>query len=240
MRLSSAQIFNQSITSVLQKQTATSKILDQLSSGKKVNTAGDDPVASQGIDNLNQKNALVDQFMKNIDYATNRLAVAESKLGSAEDLTGSMREQVMRAINGTLSGTERQMIAEEMKGSLEELLSIANSKDESGNYMFSGFSTDKEPFAFDNSTPPKIVYSGDSGVKNSLVQTGVAMGTNIYGPIRFARHSISILRRVHCTHIFGLLLRDSSGPDGYLLLLSLSSLRLHQSLCFRKVFSRSV
>ncbi|MBW3517516.1 hypothetical protein KO537_22780, partial [Shewanella sp. NKUCC01_JLK] len=36
----------------------------------------------------------------------------------------------------------------------------------------------------------------------------------IYGPIRFARHSISILRRVHCTHIFGLLLRDSSGPDG--------------------------
>ncbi|AVT46298.1 hypothetical protein C8I07_00420 [Shewanella baltica] len=63
---------------------------------------------------------------------------------------------------------------------------------------------------------------------------------NIYGPIRFARHSISILRRVHCTHIFGLLLRDTSGPDGYLLLLSLSSLRLHQSLCFRKVFSRSV
>ena len=150
MRLSSAQLFNQSITSVLQKQTATSKILDQLSSGKKVNTAGDDPVASQGIDNLNQKNALVDQFMKNIDYATNRLAVTESKLGSAEDLTGSMREQVMRAINGTLSGTERQMIADEMKGSLEELLSIANSKDESGNYMFSGFSTDKEPFAFDN------------------------------------------------------------------------------------------
>ncbi|MGK4305200.1 translesion error-prone DNA polymerase V autoproteolytic subunit [Shewanella xiamenensis] len=49
----------------------------------------------------------------------------------------------------------------------------------------------------------------------------------IYGPIRFARHSIAILRRVHCTHISGLLLRDSSGPDGYLLLLSLSSLRLH-------------
>jgi len=66
MRLSSAQIFNQSITSVLQKQTATSKILEQLSSGKKVNTAGDDPVAALGIDNLNQRNALVDQFMKNM------------------------------------------------------------------------------------------------------------------------------------------------------------------------------
>lgn len=187
MRLSSAQIFNQSITSVLQKQTATSKILEQLSTGKKVNTAGDDPVAALGIDNLNQKNALVDQFMKNIDYATNRLGVAESKLGSAEDLAGSMREQVMRAINGTLSETERQMIADEMKGSLDELLSIANSKDESGNYLFSGFSTDKEPFAFDNSTPPKIVYSGDSGTRNSLVQTGVALGTNVPGDMAFMK-----------------------------------------------------
>ncbi len=187
MRLSSAQIFNQSITSVLQKQTATSKILEQLSSGKKVNTAGDDPVAALGIDNLNQRNALVDQFMKNIDYATNRLAVTESKLGSAENLASSIREQVMRAVNGTLADSERQMIADEMKGSLEELLSIANSKDESGNYMFSGYSTDKEPFAFDNSTPPKIVYSGDSGIQNSLVQSGVALGTNVPGDTAFMK-----------------------------------------------------
>lgn len=187
MRLSSAQIFNQSITSVLQKQTATSKILEQLSSGKKVNTAGDDPVAALGIDNLNQRNALVDQFMKNIDYATNRLAVTESKLGSAENLASSIREQVMRAVNGTLADSERQMIADEMKGSLEELLSIANSKDESGNYMFSGYSTDKEPFAFDNSTPPKIVYSGDSGIRNSLVQSGVALGTNVPGDTAFMK-----------------------------------------------------
>jgi flagellar hook-associated protein 3 FlgL len=187
MRLSSAQIFNQSISSVLQKQTATSKILEQLSSGKKVNTAGDDPVAAIGIDNLNQKNALADQFIKNIDYATNRLAVTESKLGNAEDLTASIRDQVLRAINGTLSESERQMVADEMKGSLEELLSIANSKDESGNYMFSGFNTDKEPFAFDNSTPPQIVYRGDSGVSSSLVQTGVALGTNIPGDSAFMK-----------------------------------------------------
>jgi len=79
------------------------------------------------------------------------------------------------------------MIADEMKGSLEELLSIANSKDESGNYMFSGYSTDKEPFAFDNSTPPKIVYSGDSGIRNSLVQSGVALGTNVPGDTAFMK-----------------------------------------------------
>lgn len=72
----------------------------------------------------------------------------------------------------------------------------------------------------------------DDGTVLYTVEKESDFGTNLrtgplYGPIRFARHSIAILRRVHCTHISGLLLRDSSGPDGYLLLLSLSSLRLH-------------
>lgn len=187
MRLSSAQMFSQNINSILQKQTATSQILEQLSSGKKVNTAGDDPVAAIGIDNLNQKNALVDQFMKNIDYATNHLALAESQLGGAEDLVASIRDQVLRSINGTLTASERQTIADEMRGSLEELMSLANSKDASGNYLFAGFSTDKAPFEFNNATPAEIIYHGDAGVRNSVVQSGVAIGTNIPGDSAFMK-----------------------------------------------------
>ena len=52
MRISTGQMFHQNTTSILQKQTSTNKILDQLSTGKKINTAGDDPVAAIVIDNL--------------------------------------------------------------------------------------------------------------------------------------------------------------------------------------------
>lgn len=183
MRISTAQMFNQSINSVLDRQTSTSKILDQLSSGKRVNTAGDDPVAAIGIDNLNQQNALVDQFMKNIDYATNRLGLTESKLGSAEALAGSTREQVLRAINGGLSDSERQMVADELRGTLEELLAVANTKDESGNFMFAGYETGKQPFAFD--TSGNVVYSGDSGAREAIVASGVTVATNIPGDNAF-------------------------------------------------------
>jgi len=183
MRISTAQMFNQGITSVLDRQSATSKILDQLSSGKKVNTAGDDPVAAVGIDNLNQQNALVDQFVKNIEYATNHLAITESKLGTAETLVGSTREQVLRAVNGTLSDSERQMIADELRGTLDELLNVANTKDESGNYMFSGNETGTQPFAFD--ATGNMVYSGDNGVRQSVVASGVTIGTNIPGDSAF-------------------------------------------------------
>ena len=183
MRISTSQMFNQSINSVLDKQTATSKILDQLSSGKKVNTAGDDPVASVGIDNLNQQNALVDQFMKNIDYAKNRLGLSESKLGTAETLVASTREQVIRAINGGLSESERQMIADELRGTLEELLAVANTKDESGNSIFAGFETGKQPFAFDSTG--NMIYSGDNGAREAVIASGVTIATNIPGDNAF-------------------------------------------------------
>ncbi|MGS0728385.1 flagellin N-terminal helical domain-containing protein, partial [Shewanella sp. 0m-11] len=113
MRISTAQMFHQNINSVTQKQSQTSQIIEQLSTGKRVNTAGDDPVASVGIGNLNQQNAVVDQFLKNIDYAKNRLSVSESKLGSAATITSSVREQVLRAVNGTLTDSDRQTVADE-------------------------------------------------------------------------------------------------------------------------------
>ncbi|NRD73332.1 flagellar hook-associated protein FlgL [Shewanella sp. VB17] len=183
MRISTSQMFNQSITSVLDKQIATSKILDQLSSGKRVNTAGDDPVAAVGIDNLNQQNALVDQFMKNIDYANNRLSVSESKLGATETLVSSTREHIIRAVNGSLSPSERQMIADELRATLEELLAVANTKDESGNYIFAGHETGGQPFAFDSTG--NMIYSGDSGVREAVIASGVGVEINIPGDKAF-------------------------------------------------------
>jgi flagellar hook-associated protein 3 FlgL len=183
MRISTGQMFQQNTNSILNKQSATNTIMAQISSGKRVNTAGDDPVAAIGIDNLKQKNTLVAQYEKNIDYATNRLAISESKIGSAETLISSMREQLLRGANGSLSSVERQMIADEMRSSLEELQSIANSKDESGNYMFAGNKTNSQPFAFN--TNGEIVYNGDSGVRKSVVASGIAMATNIPGDTAF-------------------------------------------------------
>ncbi|PKH55726.1 flagellar hook-associated protein 3 [Shewanella sp. Choline-02u-19] len=190
MRISTAQMFHQNLNSVTQKQSATSQIIEQLSTGKRVNTAGDDPVAAVGIDNLKQQNSVVDQFLKNIDYATNRLSVSESKLGSAETVTSSIREQVLRSVNGTLSDSDRQTIADEMRGSLEELMAIANSKDESGNYLFGGFNTNNQPFEFDASG--NAIYNGDSGVRGSIVATGVTVGANIPGDLAFMNAANSL------------------------------------------------
>ncbi|MBB1318185.1 flagellar hook-associated protein FlgL [Shewanella sp. SR43-4] len=183
MRISTGQIFQQNTNSILEKQSATNTIMAQISSGKKVNTAGDDPVAAIGIDNLKQKNALVDQFVKNIDYATSHIQQAESQLGQADTLAGSMKESMLRGINGSMTSAERQVIADDMRQSLEQLMSIANTKDESGNYIFAGNKTNSAPFAFDNNGD--VVYSGDAGIRKSNIAQGVQVNTNTPGDAAF-------------------------------------------------------
>lgn len=183
MRVSTTQIFNQNINSILKQQSNSASILEQLSSGKKVNTSADDPVAANGIDNLNQQNALIDQYMRNIDYATHRLSLAETKLGAAEEMAMSMRDQMLNAVNGSLSQSERQMIADEMKDTLEEMLNIANTRDEAGNYLFAGFKTDTVPFVADGSG--EYSYQGDDGRRDAAVANGVVVSTNIPGDQAF-------------------------------------------------------
>ena len=183
MRISTGQMFQQNTNSILEKQSATNTIMAQIASGKKVNTAGDDPVAAIGIDNLKQKNALVDQFVKNIDYATNHIQQAESQLGQADTLVGSMKESVLRGINGSMTSAERQVIADDMRQSLEQLMSIANTKDESGNYIFAGNQTNSAPFVFDNNGD--VVYSGDAGIRKSNIAQGVQVNTNTPGDAAF-------------------------------------------------------
>ncbi|MCG9697164.1 flagellar hook-associated protein FlgL [Shewanella sp. Isolate11] len=179
MRISTAQMYHQNLSQVLDKQSATSKVMEQIASGKRVNTAGDDPVAAIGIDNLNKKNELVDQFIKNIDYATYRLSLAESELGSAHSLVTTMKDQLLSAMNGAMDSSDRQSIANDIQSNLEALLKVANSQDESGNYIFAGNKTGSQPFTLDSSG--QVIYNGDTGVRQSIVASGVTVGTNFPG-----------------------------------------------------------
>jgi flagellar hook-associated protein 3 FlgL len=94
-----------------------------------------------------------------------------------------MKELVLRGANGSMTTAERQVIADDMRQSLEQLMSIANTKDESGNYIFAGNKTNSAPFAFDNND--QVVYSGDSGIRKSNIAAGVQVNTNVAGDAAF-------------------------------------------------------
>lgn len=179
MRVSTAQMFNQTSSSVLKHQSNTSEILGQISSGKKVSSAGDAPVAAIAIDNIKQQNNQVEQYLSNIDTATGRLSVTESTLGSVENLVQSMRDKMLQGVNGSLSDLDRQALTDELRVSLDLLVNLANTKDSAGNSIFSGFNTDMTPFAFDSNG--NMNYSGDPGVRETFIAPDQTLATNIAG-----------------------------------------------------------
>lgn len=183
MRISTSQLFAQGVSGVLRKQSSTAQMLEKLSSGKQVETAADDPVAAIGIDRLKQQNALADQFLKNIDYATTRLGLAESKLGLAETAAMAFRDKILQAVNGTLGDAQRQMLADDMQGTLDELTSIANSQDEAGHFIFAGFNNENQPF--ETNAAGTVTYLGDSGERQAAIAGAVVLSTNIPGDKAF-------------------------------------------------------
>lgn len=164
MRLSTSQIFQQAVTSMLKTQSDVSKTQLQLSTGKQILTPSDDPASATRILDLNQIIETTGQFQRNADFAETRLSIEESVLSEVGDLLQRVRELSVQANNATLSASDRQAIASEVRVSLDGLIQMANSQDASGEYIFAGFRTDTQPFSDDGSG--NFTYAGDQGQRN--------------------------------------------------------------------------
>ena len=164
MRLSTSQIFQQGVTAMLNNQAELAKTQQQLATGKQILAPSDDPAAATRILGLNQIIETTSQYQRNADYAETRLAMEESVLTEVGDVLQRIRELSVRANNDTVSASDRQSMAAEVRINIESLVYLANSTDANGEYLFSGFKTDTEPFA-DNGAG-NFTYAGDQGQRS--------------------------------------------------------------------------
>jgi len=164
MRLSTSQIFQQSVTAMLTKQAELAKTQQQLATGEKILAPSDDPVAATRILDLNQVIDTTTQYQRNADFADTRLSLEESVLTDVGNLLQRARELSVRANNDTLSDGDRKAIAVEVRTNIEALIQLANSTDATGEYLFSGFQTDTEPFS--DAGLGNFIYAGDQGQRS--------------------------------------------------------------------------
>jgi flagellar hook-associated protein 3 FlgL len=67
-------------------------------------------------------------------------------------------ERAVQGNSATVDANSRKMIATELRGRLDELIDIANRRDANGEYLFSGYSTQTQPFSRSGAT---VSYVGD-------------------------------------------------------------------------------
>ncbi|WP_290872474.1 flagellar hook-associated protein FlgL [Aquabacterium sp.] len=164
MRLSTAYAYNQSITNLQDRQQELSRSQTQLTSGKRVNAASDDPTAAARAERALASIARNDTDKRALDASRNAMGIAESALGDAADLLQSARETMVAAGNGTYSDGEREALAKKLVEIRKQLLSIANRPDGSGGYVFGGQGLSTTPFTeVSNTAPGTVTFNGQRG-----------------------------------------------------------------------------
>ncbi|MDX1557263.1 MAG: flagellar hook-associated protein FlgL [Marinobacter sp.] len=185
IRISSQQIFSGGINRLQELNTSLNNTQQQISTGQRVNKPSDDPVAAARILKLDQELSRVETYQRNVDLADNRLKQEESALESSIDVIQRIRELTVQAGNGSLSANDRRSISSELEERLGQLANIANTRDASGEYIFSGFQGSVK--AFEQDPSGSWVYQGDEGQRVLEIDDGVTVPISDNGKDIFVR-----------------------------------------------------
>ena len=194
MKVSTSLFFDRSVNQMVSGQSQLAKTQTRLSSGKEVVNPSDAPDKATAIQRLKSVLKKQDSFSSNIEGAKNRLIAEETALKGVNDVLTRIKELSIQAANGTLGPRDKELVAIEVEGLTQDLLSLANTQDVNDNYVFSGSRVQVQPFQ--KNSFGDVTYFGDE------TRNEVQVSEQRY--IRFNRTG---------TDVFGRVLRETDSGD---------------------------
>lgn len=176
MRISTAQFFETSTTKYQNNFSSVVKTQEQIDSGVRIQTAADDPVGAGRLLQLQQQKDMLLQYAGNMNNIKSALTNQESVLDSINTALQKVSELALQSGGGVISDADRKSIADELGNIEEQVFSLLNSKDESGNYMFSGSKTDVAPYVRNNDGT--YTYQGDDTQLNLQVSDTLSLAAS--------------------------------------------------------------
>lgn len=169
------------VSALDQAQGNQQQLSAQLSSGVRVTSLSDDPIAAgQNVLLLNQIQQ-DDSFTQSANLVTGQLQVADSALGQVVTQLTQAISLATSANNGTMNTSDRQSISNQLAGIRAEVLTLANSSYQ-GQYIFAGGQASSAPFTLDtSSTPATVTYNGDTNVNYLETPNGQRIQLNVPG-----------------------------------------------------------
>jgi flagellar hook-associated protein 3 FlgL len=178
MRISTNTIYQSGISKISNLQSEQFKLMQQISTGQRIASPSDDPVASARALEVSHAKSINSKFADTRQTAQLKLNTLESNLTSVTNMMISVKSAMVSAGNPTYSDLERGFIASELKTTLDGLIGLANTRDAAGNYLYAGFETDTAPFVANVSGAS---YVGDSNKQMLQVDSQRQMAVNATG-----------------------------------------------------------
>ena len=163
------------------------RLQEQLSSGLKVNSPSDDPLAARRAVNIRSTIAKQEQYLSNVSSAGPLLSESTTSLQTVISAVQRARDLTLQGATGTNSQVQMNQIASEVNQLLESVLVESNHKTNQ-RYVFGGTRTLDPPFAATrdaNGQITAITYEGNNESIQVSVGDGAAVKINETGQRAF-------------------------------------------------------
>ena len=196
MKISNSFLFDQATKNIQTAQSDVAKSREKIATGKSLVRPSDDTSKLRSIEILKSQQRKIESYDKSINFLTDRYKLEDSVLSSASDILIRLKSLAIQAANDTMATADRDIIAVEVKNLRDELVSLGNTRDVEGNFIFSGSKTETQPFVVDVMTG-NVSYAGDNrrlfaAVSESRTIQSNTDGTEIFQPVERASRTYEL------------------------------------------------
>ena len=186
MKISTHLLFDRASTQMSNVQSNLTQTQTQLAQGKQIINASDSPNQAANIQRLKSILSRQESYQNSLNTIKARLESEDTTLNSAGNLLVRAKEVAVQGANDTLSSSDRKALGTELQALRDQLLSLANTRDSNGNYLFSGSRVKQAAFVETANGSP--VYMGDQTRMNVRVgeQRSIPVnrtGTDAFVPV---------------------------------------------------------
>lgn len=150
------------------------QIQQELTTGKRVNKASDDPVGAANVMQLRAEGDRLGSYQRNLDDGLAYLATVDITLGTGNNLYQNMRERAIQAANDSNSAQSRFFIGQEVRGMFEQMVGLSNTSFK-GQYLFSGTNTQVPPYEMRSGVAHAV--AAPAALSGDMTLTATQLGT---------------------------------------------------------------
>ena len=181
-RVGTANMYDNSIRNVSARQTSLVNLQENLTSGKRVVRASDDPVSAAQAERALTRISRIQAEQRALENQRNAIAQAESTMGDAIGLVQEARQLMVNAGNGALSSNERATIANQLQSLRDQLTAVANRTDTNGIPLLGALGSAQSPFMGPLNSTPDYLFAGQAG---QTASDGVTLPNTLDGDSAF-------------------------------------------------------
>ena len=177
MRVTQSLEQTQFLAAISSLESGINQTQNQMSSGLSFTTASQNPTAAGSVNNYQQALAQSQQYGTNATSAQTNLNTEDNALSQVQSQLQALRDLALEANSGILTNSNLSAIATQAVQIQNSLLSLANTTNGNGEYIFGGFDAQTQPFTL---SATGATYNGDQGQRQVQIAAGqtVADGDN--------------------------------------------------------------